>query len=503
MADDLNLSMFRAYDIRTPAQQLTDDLACRLAAAEAVYFHDVLKVPGVLVAHDARRTGPHYLGIAVEAYRRAGLQVIYLPGVCSTPLFYYAAMRHPAYGGVMFGASHNPASDTGQKIVGPNVTPIAADVGPEGGLNRIRQLYVDGAEDRSQQPGGIRSCELLDDYVQYSMRLAAVEPGSLQGLCVLQDYLYGAAGREMLAAFQLAGATLEPLHFVADGRFPLGDPNPVKQAVISQGLDALETGDFRLANFFDGDGDRFDVYHGDGTSVASSFVYAAVLPEIRKRFPAEGMGVFADLKANPLAVIEMARTGVAVDVVRNGHSQIKDSLVRDPRRFGAVEESAHFYEAFSPDGEQRFCSENTLYIALTAARVWHRYPDRVRRLLDIQATTAREREWGYKFPSDRQRDEALQATCEHFEAQGAKPMTKMKNGMDLEATLLRRGLPFDIDQHTVVSGSWQQVCQRASQSEDHLARWEVVADSEPLVRHAKREIAEIVAPFGASEEYQG
>ena len=63
-------------------------------------------------------------------------------------------------------------------------------------------------------------------------------------------------------------------------------------------------------------------------------------------FPGADLGVFADLKCNPLAVIEMARAGVTVDVVRNGHSQIKHSLIEDVTRFGAVEESAHFYEAF-------------------------------------------------------------------------------------------------------------------------------------------------------------
>src|SRR5262245_58316124 len=114
---DLNLSMFRAYDIRTPAAQLTDDLTRRLARAEAVYFGETLGVEGVLVAHDARSRGPHYLQLATEEYMRAGLKVVLVPGVCSTSQFYFAAMRHPEIAAVMFGASHNPASDTGQKIL--------------------------------------------------------------------------------------------------------------------------------------------------------------------------------------------------------------------------------------------------------------------------------------------------------------------------------------------------------------------------------------------------
>lgn len=503
MADALNLSMFRAYDIRTPAADLSPELAQRLAAAAAVYFRDELGVSGVLIAHDARRTGPQYLSLAADAYRAAGLDVVHLGGVCSTSYFYYAAMRHPQRAAVMFGASHNPAGDTGQKILGPNVTPIAAGIGPAGGLERIKELYLAGAAHSAPQRGPIRGCDMMQDYVAYSLSLAGVERGSLRGERILQDYLFGAAGREMMLAFEWAGAELEPLHFAADGNFPLGDPNPVKQKVIGEGLERLRTGDFAWGAFFDGDGDRLDVYGGDGVYLASSFLYAAMLPAIRQRFPGEGLGVFADLKSNPLAIMEMARTGVTVDVIRNGHSQIKQSLIDDPTRLGAVEESAHFYEAFPLGDSPRFCTENTLYVALLAARTWREQPQRLRAMFELQATTAREREWGYKFPSDRQRDESLQAVREHFESRGARSMTRMKNGMDLEATLLRKGLPFDVGPATELSQDWLQVCQRISQSEDRLARWEVSGADRKLVTEAKQAIAERVRQFGAGNEYQG
>jgi phosphomannomutase len=503
VADDLNLSMFRAYDIRTPSALLTPALAERLAGAEAFYLREVLGAPGVVIAHDARRTGPYYLALFADAFRRAGLEVVYLPGACSTSYLYYAAMCHPRLAAVMVGASHNPSGDTGQKLLAPGARPIAAGIGPEGGLDRIKALYVAGAAPPAAPRGPLRARDLTDEHVAYSMRLAGVEPGGLCGARVFQDHLFGAAGRETMLAFDRAGADLEPLHFVPDGNFPLGDPNPVKQAVIRPGLEALRAGDFLLGMFFDGDGDRLDVYRGDGSYLSSSFVYAAILPEIRCRFPGRGLGIFADLKTNPLAVVEMARAGVAVDVIRNGHSQIKESLFRDPTRFGAVEESAHFYEAFRLDGEERFCTENTLYIALLVARVWRDDPARFERLLAVQAQTAREREWGYKFPTDEARAAALQAVREHFEAAGASATERMKNGMDLEATLIRRGLPLDVNQDTPLGEEWLQVCQRVSQSENGLARWEVVGAREDLVRQAKRDVAECVRQFGAGEEYQG
>ncbi len=498
---NLNLSMFRAYDIRTPSSLLTDELAVRLCDAEAVYFSEYCGVKSVLIAHDARQSGPRYLEIGANAFLRAGLDVLVLPGVCSTSQFYYAAMRYPEMAAVMFGASHNPAGDTGQKILGPGVKPIAEHIGPHGGLDMIKELYEENTS-KSGTPGLITAYDPTEDYIQYSMNLAEVERGSLKGLSIFQDYLNGAAGREMMIAFGRTGAELTPLHYAANGAFPLGDPNPVKQSVIKDGLATLMNKSHLFGIFFDGDGDRVDFYRGNGDYLASSFVYAGVLPQIRKRFPAAGFGVFADLKANPLAIMEMARTGFSVNVIRNGHSQIKNSMIEDQTKVGTVEESAHFYETFHLDGGA-YSTENTLYLALLAARSWNAQPSRFDNLFEIQARTSREREWGYKFPSDDLRANALLAVQLHFEELGASSMSKMANGYELEATMMRRGIPFDVDMDTRVADDWLQVCHRTSQSENGLARWEVVAATAAIASDAKRRIHQVVQGFGAGEEYQG
>ena len=509
---DLNLSMFRAYDIRTPSESLTQELAARLARAEAVYFSEELGVRGVLLAHDARSSGPEYLELGAVEFARAGLKVVVIPHVCSTSQFYFAAMCYPEYAGVMYGASHNPAADTGQKILGPGVRPIAEHIGPRGGLDRIKELYQAAAAPESRtRPAAINALDPTEDYIRYSMALAGVEPESLQGVNVLHDYLNGAAGREMMLAFGRAGASVTPLHFPANGQFPLGDPNPVKHSVIREGIEALKTGDQLLGCFFDGDGDRIDFYRGDGAYLSSSFVYAGILPLIKRRFPNQ-IGVFADLKSNPLAIMQMAGAGVRVNVIRNGHSQIKNSMFEDREMVGTVEESAHFYESFPPPNSDRlptegaragFATENTLYVALLVTKAWKENPGRFDELFSIQARTSREREWGYRFPSDELRARALEAVRRSFEVRGAAAMTRMPNGYELEATLMRKGLPFAIDENTRFSQDWLQISQRVSQSENGLARWEVVAARPDIAAEAKQEIGRIVREFGAGEEYQG
>jgi phosphomannomutase len=500
---ELNISMFRAYDIRTPSENLTDQLALRLAQAEAVYFRKELGVSGVLVAHDARSTGPHYLEIASEIYRQSGLDVTVVPGVCSTSMFYFASMKYPELAAVLFGASHNPAGDTGQKILGPNVKPIAQHIGPQGGLDCIQKLYIQEAKPETGViPGRIIPFDPTEEYIQYSMDLAGVNEGDLKGLKILHDYLNGAAGREMMLAFDRAGADLTPLHFTADGQFPLGDPNPVKQDVIKYGLEKLKEGDYLIGTFFDGDGDRIDFYRGDGNYLSSSFVYAGIMPAIQKRFNNKSASAYTDLKCNPLALMEMAKTGMPTRIIRNGHSQIKNALYENADMVGAVEESAHFYEEFPLD-DKSYCTENSLYIALLVARMWKENPERFDDLFKMQASTCREREWGYNFPSDEQRTDALNAVETHFVQSGANTMSRTADGYDLEATIMRRGMPFEINTDSHFESDWLQVCQRISQSENGLARWEVVSALPDVSRKAKEDIQLIVANFGASEEYQG
>lgn len=503
MNNDINLSMFKAYDIRTPSDKLTPDLAARLSSAESKYFKDILGVSKVILAHDARSAGPMYLTIAAEIYQQAGLQVLYMPGVTSTSHFYFTAMQYADCAGVMCGASHNPAGDTGRKILGPNVQPIAEHIGPEGGLDKIKEFYLAGSSLSASKYGSIKSINNIEDYVDYSMELAGVGADAMDGVSILHDYVFGAGGREMMLAFQKAGANLTPLHFTPDGRFPLGDPNPVKPDVIKEGRERLEKGSNLLGTFFDGDADRIDFYAGDGRYLSSSFVYAGILPYIKSRFGIRKINVFADLKSNPLALIEMARSGVGVGVMRNGHSQIKNALLEDPATIGAVEESAHFYESFFYNGNGPYCTENTLYIALLVARAWCENPTRFENLFEIQAKTSREREWGHHFPSDGDRANALDAVQAYFECEGAEARNSTKNGMDLEATMMRRGLPFEITEDTHLASDWIQICQRISQSENGLARWEVVSAKPEISADARLRIQEIVKKFEGSEPYTG
>ena len=65
-----------------------------------------------------------------------------------------------------------------------------------------------------------------------------------------------------------------------------------------------------------------------------------------------------------------------------------------------------------------------------------------------------------------------------FARRGLLIMKTMEDGRSLDATLMRSGLPEVLDSNSDLSAPWYQVAQRNTRSEEGIARWEVVANSE-------------------------
>ena len=73
---------------------------------------------------------------------------------------------------------------------------------------------------------------------------------------------------------------------------------------------------------------------------------------------------------------------------------------------------------------------------------------------------------------------------ELFAARGLSVIRSMEDGSDLDATLMRKGLPEVITAASDLDGPWYQVAQRISRSEEGMTRWEVVSNSETACREA-------------------
>ena len=91
--EDINLGMFKPYDIRTKRENLTPAMLDRLCASAAVYYRDVVKAESIVICRDARLSAPEVAEALAAAMEKAGLDVYFNPLPVSTCQFYYSCMR--------------------------------------------------------------------------------------------------------------------------------------------------------------------------------------------------------------------------------------------------------------------------------------------------------------------------------------------------------------------------------------------------------------------------
>ncbi len=515
-----NLGMFKAYDIRMKGEALSAAMQVRLIKAVGIYLRDSVKAPGVVVCRDGRLYCPPLMELMLDMFPRLGLEVYVNPLESATCEFYFTCMQHPHLAGIMITASHNPAGYVGLKLLAPNLVPIAFGYGPEEGIARIKELYVNDVPFvETALHGKMHLVNEGNHFVEYSMKLAGVEKDDFEGLAIMGEFLSGMAGIDVVSAFDLAGASFSCRHLVPDGFFPEGDPNPIIETSIAPAREAMRKGDFDFGFCFDGDGDRLDLMDGEGGQIAPGCNMAILAPEIKRLFSHVFPGkmwnpqFYADVKAIPTALVEIAKSGVGVHVIRNGHSFIKGKLMEhfDEQYLAAQEESAHYYMNFPYDANDwskgHAATENTLFYALLTAKSWKRNPEAYEKVIQLQKQIYRKREWSLHFEEKGNEMPALLMQVEDaMVKKGARAIKTMDDGSDLDATLLRFGLPERIDASVSLDERpWCQLVQRISRSEDGLCRWEVVSndrkfceETNGLVREfTDRYVAKGKAHYGA------
>ena len=506
MMKDLNLPMFKQYDIRTKYKNVDDELKTRLYNAVAIYVRDVLKAKAVVIGRDARLNVPEIAEGLSKYLRRAGVDVFIDPLPISTCQFYYTCMRHRDSAGIMVTASHNPAEYFGLKLVGPDVAPIAYGCGPEGGIAKIKELYEAGAAVEGDRKAKLTVINYLESYIDYCMKLSGVKEGSLKGTRILLEFLNGSAGSEMALAFQRAGADLEIRNVTPDGYFPQGDPNPIIETSIAPARVAMKEGNFDFGFCFDGDGDRVDLMAPNGEQIVPGLNMSIIIKKMFGIFKNTKKDVYADVKAIPISLCEIAKTGVKVHIIRNGHSFIKEKLRENCAKgyFTAEEESAHYYMnyPYDPDDLSKGYAaiESTLFIALLSARCYKEDPAAYERAYKLQNSLFREREWPLHCEAAPEKMPLLMDEVENkMRSLGATVIKEMDDGSDLDACLMRFNLPVTFDANSSLEGrKWVQVAQRISRSEDAMCRWEVVSNDPDECARFNGYVKEITDRYVAS-----
>ena len=306
----------------------------------------------VSISYDSRNHSEEFARISADILAANGLDVYLFESLRPTPELSYAIRSNKSIAGIMVTASHNPGSYIGLKLMAQDVFPLAYGCGKEGGIKKIKEIYLSGPTlIEGEKKGSLEVINYLDDYISYSMELSGVKEGDLKGQKILLEFLNGSAGSEVALAFQKAGAEVDLMDVIPDGNFPKGDPNPIIETSIAPTRKAMKEGEYDYGFCFDGDGDRLDLMYRDGTQIVPGLNMALIADSVMKIFNGEKKDFYADVKAIPTSLALMAKSGAKIHIIRNGHSFIKAKLREncDKGYFASEEESARYYMNFPYD----------------------------------------------------------------------------------------------------------------------------------------------------------
>ncbi|WP_417219671.1 phosphomannomutase/phosphoglucomutase [Arthrobacter sp.] len=347
MNDEIDLSQsFKAYDVRgIVGETINEEIVEAVGAA----FVDVLGLSGqrVLVGGDMRPSSPAFSAAFARgaSYRGANVSML---GLISTDELYFAC-GHLDAAGVVFTASHNPASYNGMKMAKAGAVPVSSDTG----LYEIRDLAQSYLAEGLPVSGGIPegtidTIDVLADYAAYLRSL--VDLSGIRPLKVVVDAANGMSGMTtpaVLGDALLPGLPLEivPMYFELDGTFPNHPANPLEPenlrdlqaAVVEHGAD--------IGLAFDGDADRCFVIDETGAPVSPSAITALVARReiARAKASGEDTPVIIHNLITSRAVPELVEhDGGRPVVTRVGHSFIKAVMAQEGAVFGG-EHSAHYY----------------------------------------------------------------------------------------------------------------------------------------------------------------
>jgi len=322
--------VFKAYDVRgTVPDQLDEELARRTGGC----FVPAVGASTVVVGHDMRESSPDLAGAFAAGAADAGADVVMI-GLASTDQLYFASgtLGHP---GVMFTASHNPASYNGIKMCRAGAQPIGAETG----LHDIRDAVSRPEQASARTPGRIWQSDVLEAYAAHLLTLAPVTGRRLK---VVVDAGNGMAGLTAPVVFERIGTQVElvPMYFELDGTFPHHEANPIdpenlvdlQKRVLSEGAD--------IGLAFDGDADRCFVVDELGRAVSPSTLTALIAARALAAEP--GATVIHNLITSRYVPELVRKRGGTPVRTRVGHSFIKATMAETDAVFGG-EHSGHFY----------------------------------------------------------------------------------------------------------------------------------------------------------------
>ena len=181
--------------------------------------------PAIVLARDARTSGPMFARAATAGLQSVGCDVIDI-GRSTTPTAPPAVVHHRAAGGIILTASHNPIEWNALKFIGPD----GIFLGPEDGA-RVATRVAAGDVPRTDwsRVGAVREdADAIARHLALVLALPEIDRRALRRkrLKVALDCVRGSGGAIMPVLLERLGCRVTAINTETDGRFPR-PPEPI------------------------------------------------------------------------------------------------------------------------------------------------------------------------------------------------------------------------------------------------------------------------------------
>lgn len=322
-------NIFRAYDIRgVYGKDLTADVAEKIGKAFGEIIGENKKI---IIGRDLRSSGDILKKSLIDGILSTGIDVIDI-GIVPTPLVYFSICSLEKDGGIAITGSHLTSEWNGMKLCREK----AISLSYETGIEKIKQMILDGNLGQSRKSGVISNLDIVDDYVRFVTSSVRIE----KPLKVIVDVGNGTCGEVVSKIFQKINYKAKILFAEPDERFPNHVPNPLMEDSLKTLQEEVirENADIGVA--FDCDGDRVGFVDDKGRIIRGDialilFAKAALEKE-------GGLKFLFEVRCSRLTYEMIKGLGGVPEFTRVGHCYIMKKAIED----GAAvtgELSGHFY----------------------------------------------------------------------------------------------------------------------------------------------------------------
>ena len=316
----------------TNSEPMTAATALRVGMAAGTHFLRGDHRHRVVVGKDTRLSGYMMESAMVAGFTSVGMDVVLL-GPLPTPAVAMLTRSMRADLGVMISASHNPFSDNGIKMFGPDGFKLSDE-----DEQAIEALLA--ATPKLARPDMIGRAKRIDDargrYVHYA-KSTFPDHLRLDGLKVAVDCANGAAYHVAPDALWELGAEVVPLGVAPDGtniNHGCGSTHPkaLQEAVVASGA--------HIGLALDGDADRLIVCDEHGEIVDGDQLMALIALGLHKRGELKGGAVVATVMSNLGLERTLAEGGIGLVRTKVGDRYVVEEMRRSGCNVGG-EQSGH------------------------------------------------------------------------------------------------------------------------------------------------------------------